>query len=137
MEEIRAWTSGYCYRPDYCGWAYLIRYETEEGPFDVRDVDYSKGTTAHQMALMAILQAIKKINDLPDKTDCKILIYSNNKRAVKCINGVYNCNARVVADYLDEIDWARGQLRIEFLLMSDWPFMKENNIVNKMAMNIK
>jgi len=137
LKEIRAWTSGYCHRSDCCGWAYLIQYETAEGVFKVQEVGYDKGSTTHQMSLMAILKALKKMNDLSDKITDRVYIYSNDKRAIKCINGEYDCNARVVASYLDEIDWARGGLRIEFFLMSDCHYMKENDMVNKMAMNIK
>ena len=137
MEEIRVWTSGYCHHLNCCGWAYLIRYETEEGVFNISDVGYDKGSTTHQMSLMAILQALKKINDLPDRITDVIMLFSNDKRSVNCINGIYECDTRVVGDYLDEIDWARGHLKIEFLLMADCQHMKENDIVIKMSMNIK
>lgn len=138
LEEIRVWTSGYCHHLNCCGWAYLIRYETEEGVFNISDVDYDKGSTTHQMSLKAILQAIKKINDLPDKMTDVVMLFSNDERSVKCIKGTYDdCRARVVASYLDEIGWATGELLIEYFWMDDSPHMKENYIVNKMAMNIE
>lgn len=138
MNEIRVWTSGYCHRPDYCGWAYLIRYETEEGVFNVSDVDYDKGSTTHQMSLMAILQAIKKINDLPDRMTDVVTLFSNNRRAVKCIEGLYdNCRTRVVASYLDEISWATGHLKITYWVAANFTYMKENDIVIRLAKDIK
>lgn len=138
LEEIRAWTHGWVRRDGYCGWAYLIRYETEEGVFEIQDVDYDTGATGYQMSLMAILKAIKKINDLSDRMTDVVMLFSNSERAVKCITGVYKkCRARVIASYLDEIGWATGPLQITYLLMADFPYMKENRIVHKMAMNIK
>lgn len=132
------WTSGYCHRPDCCGWAYLIQYETEEGIFNVSHADYDRGSTTHQMSLRAIWQAIKKINDLPDRMTDYIRIYSNNERAIRCITGEYDgCRARVIASYLDEIGWAIGNLKIAFVWIGDCSHMKENDIVNKMSMNIK
>jgi ribonuclease HI len=138
LEEIRAWTSGYCHHPGCCGWAYLIQYETGEGVFKVQDVGYDKGSTTHQMSLKAIWQAIKKINGLPDRMTDVVMLFSNDKRSVKCIRGIYNdCRTKVVASYLDEIGWAKARLQVTFLLMDDFSYMKENDIVNKMAMNIK
>ena len=80
MEEIRVWTSGYCHHLNCCGWAYLIQYETAEGVFNISDVDYDKGSTTHQMSLMAILQALEKINDLPDRMTDVVMLFSNDKR---------------------------------------------------------
>jgi ribonuclease HI len=138
MEEIRVWTSGYCHHLNCCGWAYLIRYETEEGVFNISDVGYDKGSTTHQMSLMAILRAIEKINDLPDRMTDVVTLFSNDERSVKCIKEIYDdCRTRVVASYLDAIGWAKAHLQVIFLLMDYFPYMKENNIVNKMAMNIK
>lgn len=138
MNEVRVWTSGHCHRPDYCGWAYLIQYETEEGIFNIQDAGYDKGSTSHQMSLMAILRAIEKINDLPDRTTDVVTLFSNDRRAVKCIEGIYiNCRARVVTSYLDDISWATGNLKITYWIAAEFTYMKESDIVKKMAMGIK
>lgn len=137
LNNIECWTDGSCNlshekRPG--GWAYLIRYEApSEDIYEIVGASAFLGTTHNQMELMAILQALKKINKLEDKMTESVVLYSDSEWAVRCLTGVYNCKARVVKSYLDEIEWETGHLKIGYKHISGHVGITENEMVNKLA----
>lgn len=136
---IKAWTTGSC-KQTVGGWAYLIKYESTEGTIDTVMVHGSSlGTTANQMKLMAVLNALKKIGDLKDRKTDHVTIYINCGRVVKCLTGVYDCRTslikgtRVVKMYLDNIEWATGPLIIKYVHIRSHSGIPEQELVGQLA----
>ena len=141
MGMIEVWTDGSCNvisRKKAGGWAYLIRYPFEEDSvMDITNVGSTFGTTVNQMELMAILNAIRRINDIKDRRTNEVVIYSDSEWAVKCLNKEYNCKARIVKDYLDEIKWATGDLIITYKHIFGHSGIAENELVDSLAVQVR
>ena len=138
---IEVWTDGSCNvisKRKAGGWAYIIKYESTADIMNTIMVHGSTlGTTVNQMELMAILNAIKKIGDLKDTKTDKVTIYSDSEWAVRCLTGVYNCRARVVVSYLDEIEWATGPLKIKYGHIPGHSGIPENELVDQLAVDAR
>jgi len=139
MPDIKIHTDGSCNihhpkRPG--GWAYHIEYtdpNTEEQCTD-NNCGGTTGTSNNQMELMAILNAIKRVTDLG--LTGGVIIYSDSEWAVRCLTGVYNCKARVVRQYLDEIKWATGSLTVKYVHIPGHAGILENELVNDKAQEV-
>ncbi|MHC4750064.1 MAG: RNase H family protein [Planctomycetota bacterium] len=139
---IKIWTDGSCdihdpRRPG--GWAFLLIFPMDSGSaVEIRNSGGSLGTTNNQMELMAILNAIKTLqSDFTLNGLERITVYSDSEWAVKCLKGEYNCRKRVIKQYLDEIKWTSGRLRIVYEHVRGHSGDKRNELVDKMAVKAR
>lgn len=116
MVQIHA--NGHCDDEGHGSWEFNVWFPCDFGSgVELINSGTSNGTTKNQMALMAILQSLKAL-----KSECGymmnrlefVVLKTNNEWAVNCLSKVYNCKERVVKQYLDEIEWASGGLKITY-----------------------
>lgn len=138
---IRVWTDGSCNvisKKKAGGWAYLIKFTTKDGGAkEITEIGSAFGTTVNQMELMAILSAIRKINKFEDRRTNVVTVYSDSEWAVRCITKVFNCRARVIKSYLDEIEWTTGDLIITYEHISGHAGILENELVDGLAVGVR
>ena len=105
LEKIEIWADGGCIVAKGIGaWAYRIKYLDSTGCniSQHSQSGMSVGTTNNQMELMAILEAFREV--VMPTPMCPITVYSDSQWAVRCLKKEYDCKARVVSDYLREIE---------------------------------
>jgi ribonuclease HI len=110
-------------------WSYTIHYRDTEGACELLQSaeGESKGSTARQMHLMAILNALSHAKSL--EFGVPILLKSACHWCVKCIRHEYDCVSddeykrdkvsRGYVQYLQEIWWKVGDLKVTFLSDTD------------------
>ena len=86
---------------DFGRWAYYIDGKINYGQ--------SKGTTLDQMYLMGILQVLRN-----EETE-EIKIYIAHNRTYKRMIGEYDVKSDIMSSYMDEISWATGTKKIEYI----------------------
>ena len=107
-------------------WSYTTYYTSPTGETEVVDSQQGKtsGTTARQMKLMAILNAVSRARSL--NIQLPIVLKSDCEWCVKCIAREYDCTSddgyrrdkvsRGYVQYLQEIWWKIGDLDITFVV---------------------
>lgn len=115
------------------GWAYVLKIQKDDYFWDYEEkYGGSLGTTNNQMELNAILEAIKRVNKIATPSH-EVTIFSDSEWAVKCLTKEYNCRARVVRQYLDEIEWAIGNRSITFIHIAGHSGIQENERCDVLA----
>lgn len=109
-------------------WSYSVTYANPELDlsFSFSDQGTSKGTTARQMKLMAILKALESVK--AQEYPGTIVVKSDCEWCVKCLSREYDCVtdnkfrkdkvARGYVQYIQEIWWKTSGLAVRFELLS-------------------
>lgn len=109
-------------------WSYSVTYADPEldVSFSSSSQGSSKGTTARQMKLMAILKALESIK--AQEYLGAIVVKSDCEWCVKCLSREYDCVsdskfkkdkvARGYVQYIQEIWWKTSGLTVRFELLS-------------------
>ena len=92
-------------------WSYCLNGNIKYGE--------SKGTTKDQMYLMGILQLLRD-----DDISEEIQIYIPDERIYKIMIGEYKRKPGIISDYLQEIDWAIGKIKITYI------YVKEEKLIS-------
>jgi len=121
---VKVWTKGDS-TSGYGEWSYHIEYKDPITQETLRfsDRGVSRGTTARQMKLMAILRALDKIKSL-ELDDKNVKLSSDCRWCVKCLKREYDCVSdnkfkedkvtRGYVQYLQEIWWKAEGLDVDY-----------------------